>query len=70
MIFEWNPAKAKQNLSKHGVSFAEAATVLADPLSVTYPDPDHSERETRFITIVPFRERVYGSFGAHTVTSV
>jgi uncharacterized DUF497 family protein len=51
MKFEWDPAKAKRNLAKHGVSFAEAATVLADPLSVTYPDPDHSEREARFITI-------------------
>ena len=51
MKFEWNPEKAKQNLSKHGVTFAEAGTVLADPLSMTYPDPDHSEREERFITV-------------------
>jgi uncharacterized DUF497 family protein len=51
MKFEWNPEKARQNLAKHGVSFAEAGTVLADSLSMTYPDPDHSEREERFITI-------------------
>jgi hypothetical protein len=34
--------KAAQNLRKHGVDFHEAGTVLEDPLSTTYPDPDHS----------------------------
>ena len=29
--FEWDSAKADSNLAKHGVSFAEAATVFADP---------------------------------------
>jgi len=36
-------AKAEANERKHGVSFAEAMTVLADPLSLTGFDPDHSE---------------------------
>jgi uncharacterized protein len=48
--FEWDPAKAVGNLAKHGVSFAEAATVFRDPLSATAPDPDHSLDEERFIT--------------------
>ena len=30
--FEWDPAKAASNLRKHGVSFDDAATVLADDL--------------------------------------
>ncbi len=51
MIYEWDPKKAKTNLRKHGVSFEEAATVFLDPLAVTYPDPDHSDEETREITI-------------------
>jgi uncharacterized DUF497 family protein len=51
MEFEWDPDKAASNLSKHGVSFAEAATVLRDPLSVTFFDPDHSDEEDRFITL-------------------
>ena len=51
MEFEWDSAKAEKNLAKHGVSFPEAATVFGDPLSMTYPDPDHSIREQRFITI-------------------
>jgi len=30
----------------NGVSFDEAATIVADPLAHVYPDPDHSEDET------------------------
>ncbi len=51
MQFEWDPKKAAANLRKHAVSFAEAATVMADRLSMTFPDPDHSESEDRYITI-------------------
>jgi uncharacterized protein len=49
--FEWNSTKAAANLTKHGVSFQEAATVFRDPLSVTGADPDHSYDEERFITM-------------------
>src|SRR5438876_3819626 len=49
--FEWDPAKARQNRRKHRVSFQEAATVFGDPLALTYPDPDHSITERRFITV-------------------
>jgi len=51
MHFEWNQEKAKKNLSKHKVSFEEAATVFYDPLSATFDDPDHSIMERRYITI-------------------
>ncbi len=51
MEFEWDEAKAKRNLSKHKVSFDEAASVFADPLSSTFPDPDHSLEEDRLVTI-------------------
>jgi len=49
--FEWDQEKEKSNLSKHGVSFHEGATVFGDPLSWTFPDPDHSVSEQRFLTI-------------------
>jgi uncharacterized DUF497 family protein len=49
--FEWDPAKAAASLKRHGVSFHEAAAVLADPLSTTFPDEVHSEDEARFLTI-------------------
>jgi uncharacterized DUF497 family protein len=51
MEFEWNPDKAGLNVEKHGVSFQEAATVFNDPLSVTFPDPDHSIGENRYVII-------------------
>ncbi len=51
MEFEWDQTKAAGNLKKHDVDFAEAMTVFADPLSSTFPDPDHSLDEDRFVTI-------------------
>ena len=51
MQVEWDPTKAAANLRKHRVSFGEAVTVLEDPLSTTFRDPDHSEDELRFLTI-------------------
>lgn len=47
--FEWEPDKAESNLEKHRVSFAEAATVFFDPLSITVLDPLHSVTENRFV---------------------
>jgi uncharacterized DUF497 family protein len=46
--FEWDPQKAAANLTKHGVSFEEAATVFGDPLGRIVPDPRHSSGERRF----------------------
>ncbi len=50
-IFEWDARKAATNIRKHGVSFDEAVSVFADPLSLTVADPKHSEEEFRFIDI-------------------
>jgi len=47
--FNWDLAKAEENLAKHGVSFEEASTVFRDPLSQTGRDPDHSVGEERFV---------------------
>lgn len=49
--FEWDDAKSRTNQDKHGVSFAEAATVFGDPLSVLISDPLHSEDEERFLLL-------------------
>ena len=59
MEFEWDPEKAAKNLRKHKVSFAEAATVFNDLLSITVPDPDHSVEQDRYITIgISYRSRL------------
>jgi hypothetical protein len=51
VYFTWDGRKAAANIRKHGVGFPEAATVIDDPLASTYPDPDHSVEERRFVTI-------------------
>jgi uncharacterized protein len=49
--FAWDPQKAESNLKQHGISFDDATTVFRDTLSITIPDPDHSDLENRFIDI-------------------
>jgi len=51
LLFEWDADKARKNFRKHKVSFEEAKTVFNDPFTVTYPDPEHSNDEERYITI-------------------
>jgi len=41
MEFEWDAGKAASNLTKHGVTFAEAMTVFGDPLELSIADPHH-----------------------------
>jgi hypothetical protein len=48
--FEWDPVKAKTNLRKHGVNFADAATVFEDETVLTIEDPD-AEGERRYVTV-------------------
>jgi len=56
--FQWDIKKSTRNLRKHGVSFEEAATVFGDPLSITIPDPLHSNSEDRFVIIGQSAKRV------------
>jgi len=49
LTFHWDPDKAAANLSKHGVSFEEAASSFGDPMALTIADPDHSNAEDRFL---------------------
>jgi len=51
MKFQWDPAKARGNVRKHGVSFDEAVTVFKDPLALIFDDTEHSEVEAREIII-------------------
>ncbi len=56
MKFDWDPAKAGENIKRHGVSFDEATTVFFDDLAKVAADPGHSSDEDRFV-IVGFRSR-------------
>jgi uncharacterized DUF497 family protein len=51
LFFDWDPVKAETNARQHGVTFEEASTSFADPLSFTITDPDHSQGEQRFVLI-------------------
>jgi uncharacterized DUF497 family protein len=46
---EWDAKKAAANLQKHGVDFADAATVLHDEQAVTVRDDEGGEE--RYVTI-------------------
>lgn len=50
MSIEFDPAKAKANLRKHGVCFAHAEQALRDPMALTIEDPD-TRAEQRFVTL-------------------
>ena len=49
--FEWDPAKANQNILEHKVRFQRAAEVFIDPHAISIFDEDHSQDEDRWITI-------------------
>ena len=57
--FDWDRAKAALNRRKHGVSFEEAQTVFYDENAIEFFDPDHSDKEDRFIMLgVSFKLRL------------
>jgi len=43
---EWDAEKARLNLQKHGVDFADAATALHDDMAITIPDDDPDEQRS------------------------
>jgi uncharacterized DUF497 family protein len=49
MGYEWDPNKAKQNLRKHGIAFADAVSVFFDDSAVTIEDINPEEE--RFATL-------------------
>ena len=49
MESEWDPKKARLNIQKHGVRFADALLVLEDAHGLTMRD--ESEEEERWVTL-------------------
>ena len=60
MPYEWDPAKNRANIAKHGVDFADAVAVFEDDLALTRPDPA-SRGESRYVTLG------LDAFGRHLV---
>jgi uncharacterized DUF497 family protein len=46
--FEWDPAKDRLNVEKHGVPFGLAQFAFADPRRVIAQDLSHSSKEPRY----------------------
>lgn len=51
MRFEWDKKKEAANISKHGVSFAEAQEAFLDSERILLEDITHSESEPRLFCI-------------------
>ena len=51
LSFTWDEKKAKSNFLKHKISFYEAQTVFEDENARLIFDPDHSDKEERFILL-------------------
>ena len=49
MDFEWDPQKARANVAKHAIEFADAIGVLEDPYALTMLDL--YEDEERWLTL-------------------
>jgi len=51
MQIVWDRTKARQNVVKHGVRFADAVLVLDDPYAITVADNESDPTEARCITL-------------------
>jgi uncharacterized DUF497 family protein len=49
--FEWDPKKAKNNISKHKISFEQSVTIFKDPKAISSYDIEHSNNEDRWLTL-------------------
>jgi uncharacterized protein len=68
MKFEWDEEKAKINLDKHGLSFADVELVFNGP-TVTFVDDRRDYRETRYVTLGLLEETLIVVYIAHTLRS-
>jgi hypothetical protein len=50
MQVEWDPGKARLNVRKHGVAFADAVNALEDESALTVRDPFSGDEE-RLVTL-------------------
>ena len=53
MKVEWDGTKARENLRKHGVSFAKTAAVFSAADTLEIYDDGHSDDEDRLVSIGP-----------------
>lgn len=49
--FEWDSAKERHNIAKHGVSFNDAQKAFKDPHRKIFTDEKHGTYEERFFCV-------------------
>ncbi|MEN9225927.1 MAG: BrnT family toxin [Thermostichus sp. DRC_bins_24] len=49
MAYQWDPSKAKANLRKHGIDFADAVSVFSDDWAITLSEDGYEE--DRWVTL-------------------
>lgn len=59
MEFEWDDAKARSNLTKHGVAFETAAAVFRDPDLIVVETVREGDREVRLKALGRIGPRVF-----------
>jgi len=59
MDIEWDSRKAKENLRKHGVDFADAIIALEDQNALTIDDNDHEEQRFKTLGMGPSLNILY-----------
>ena len=50
MDVKWDSAKARSNLNKHGVGFADVETVFYDPFAISFEDSGSTD-ENRYVVV-------------------
>jgi uncharacterized DUF497 family protein len=58
MKFEWDEAKRRSNLTRHGIDFAELAVVFEGAPFTTYVDDRYDYGERRYYTLGLLKGRV------------
>jgi uncharacterized DUF497 family protein len=54
MNYEWDENKAKENIRKHGIDFADAVIALEDDNALTIEDFDHPEQRFKTLGMGPY----------------
>ena len=49
--FDWDEEKNESNQKKHGITFEEASTVFFDEGAILFDDPEHFDKEERFLLL-------------------
>ena len=47
--FDWDEGNRRKNFDSHGVADFEAEEIFLDPSLIIAPDPEHSQKELRWV---------------------